>query len=419
MNYQIGSYQYTWDPNCLDLIKAVQAKEGDTKPGKHGTLVLRRGRWRKLESTPLLPLLPTRQQLYSKQEYDQTYGSHYAHQIRRYERKRKDPQSQNHLIINNNQTYTQIAQAKGIHVAEEAWERYAKKMAHLNALTDTLAYMAALERQRIDPMDPEMVAYQALIPNHRDVPLSYWAQKNPESYGSLLKDHERKIKLDQLFALDNLISLGEEIITPFMVSKPLASQKSPDMERLLSHLLSTGIPEQDAKAKVARIPISNRVGETDRKVIERFAHVFCGLTLGYGIEQIQLFDCDTPRASADPSNGILNVGAFLQRSTLYHEMAHFIEFGSDRILQAAELWRDRKATGPPQLLGGTYRDDEIAVPGKFVDPYVGKIYQNGSTEVVSVGLQHFGSAKNMGILYHGDREHFVFMVGLLGALRRV
>jgi hypothetical protein len=62
---------------------------------------------------------------------------------------------------------------------------------------------------------------------------------------------------------------------------------------------------------------------------------------------------------------------------------------------------------------GHFDDDEFAVPDKFVDPYVGKTYDDQATEVLSVGLEHFHSPESMLSLYKKDRQHFLLVVGAL------
>ncbi len=66
--------------------------------------------------------------------------------------------------------------------------------------------------------------------------------------------------------------------------------------------------------------------------------------------------------------------------------------------------------------GDFYGGDERALPGNFFDPYVGKVYDEGYTEVIAMGLQFFDSPTGMRQLYERDREHFLFNVGILNSL---
>jgi hypothetical protein len=136
------------------------------------------------------------------------------------------------------------------------------------------------------------------------------------------------------------------------------------------------------------------------------------------------------RGYAYPPEG-LNVGSInvgdrgnweSQRSLFWHEFGHHIEYSNPEIQRVAQQWRDSRATSNRTeslntLVGGDfYGGDERALPGNFFDPYVGKVYDEGYTEVIAMGLQFFDSPTGMRQLYERDREHFLFIVGILNSL---
>jgi hypothetical protein len=57
----------------------------------------------------------------------------------------------------------------------------------------------------------------------------------------------------------------------------------------------------------------------------------------------------------------------------------------------------------------------MALPGNFIDPYVGKI--NGpagsSTEVISMGVEQFANPPRMAMFYKKYPEHFNFILGAI------
>ena len=63
--------------------------------------------------------------------------------------------------------------------------------------------------------------------------------------------------------------------------------------------------------------------------------------------------------------------------------------------------------------GVGYTDDELALPDHFFDPYVGRVYEWGSTEVFSMGLERFESAESMVNFLADDEEHFALVLGAL------
>lgn len=81
-------------------------------------------------------------------------------------------------------------------------------------------------------------------------------------------------------------------------------------------------------------------------------------------------------------------------STIMHETGHQIEFSDPRIKKAANDFLSRRTAGEKavklkDITGNpNYADYEIAKKDKFMSPYVGKIYSDGDTEVISMGIQY-------------------------------
>jgi hypothetical protein len=122
--------------------------------------------------------------------------------------------------------------------------------------------------------------------------------------------------------------------------------------------------------------------------------------------------------------GMINVGKSLtqegQVRTFWHEFGHHLEYSNPDYRDAAAEWRKSRASSdtPVKLRkiakGQGYKDYEEAFPGKFIDPYVGKVYASGSTEVISMGLERFSRPSDMRDFYSKDREHFLLTLGMLG-----
>lgn len=130
---------------------------------------------------------------------------------------------------------------------------------------------------------------------------------------------------------------------------------------------------------------------------------------------------DRDRAYAN-DNGVLNVGSKPDGSILYHEMGHHLEYSYPDVAQMARDFLIRRASGEPRKLNeldntDIYNDNEIAYPDKFIDSYVGKVYQSGHTEVISMGLQHLVSVKGMYEFYKRDPEHFMLTVKAIQGVR--
>lgn len=113
-----------------------------------------------------------------------------------------------------------------------------------------------------------------------------------------------------------------------------------------------------------------------------------------------------------------------QQESIFHEAGHHIEYPLPQ--EFGELgfhFVTQKADGQArkslrELTGNEgYEESEKAYPGTFVHPYVGKVYPDGTTEVLSMGLEHFTSADRMRRLYEADPDHFAFMLGMFKAMK--
>lgn len=117
--------------------------------------------------------------------------------------------------------------------------------------------------------------------------------------------------------------------------------------------------------------------------------------------------------------GVINTGKDpSDKRVLFHEMAHHIEFENPKYAAAAKDFVLSRATGEEKQLkeitgNPNYRDDETAFPDKFISPYVGKVYKDGSTEVLSMGVEKMVDRETAKDFMKDDREHFLFTVGVL------
>ena len=138
---------------------------------------------------------------------------------------------------------------------------------------------------------------------------------------------------------------------------------------------------------------------------------FVKITNGKGAQSLRTVVFEDERASAR-RDGRLDVGAGFDRSTLFHEMGHHVEFESQLLTkQANSLIRDRSIAGLRTMPG--YNPSEKAYPDHWSSPYTAKSYPDGDTEVFSMGLQHFSDPESMWRLYIEDREHFFVSLGAI------
>lgn len=154
------------------------------------------------------------------------------------------------------------------------------------------------------------------------------------------------------------------------------------------------------------------------------AREFHLLTGGKSASTLKYFVQTVERPHASREGKEVNVGDKPDKNTVFHEMAHHIEFENPGLGEAALSWVKERATSKkPQPLHKLMNDpgydkEEVAYPDKFVSHYVGKVYKEKGkelpyTEVISMGVEHFSSPEAMLSLYIQDPEHFAFTLGII------
>jgi hypothetical protein len=103
--------------------------------------------------------------------------------------------------------------------------------------------------------------------------------------------------------------------------------------------------------------------------------------------------------------------------TSIHEMGHAIELGNDAIGDQARKYLKRRTAGEKAqslakaVPGGGHAPSEMFKEGGFIDPYWGRIYPGGETEIVSMGVETL--FMNPRKLMNEDPESFKWLVNLL------
>lgn len=182
----------------------------------------------------------------------------------------------------------------------------------------------------------------------------------------------------------------------------------------------SAISRQEAERLANSVTLDSSLSPAQAKSAREALADFYELTGGRGSTSLTTLKYDDPRAYANRA-GVVNIGDG-SRATLYHEFGHHAEYVSPQLLESAIAWRNGKATSKTpeklsKLTGLNYDDDEVAMKDKFVDPYVGKVYDGyfgeRATEVVSMGLERFNSPQAMKEFRDKDPDHFNFILGVL------
>lgn len=147
--------------------------------------------------------------------------------------------------------------------------------------------------------------------------------------------------------------------------------------------------------------------------------------LRYDLPQIRLADTtekrsaayvfDTMKGGKDPVIWLSDNDA--STGTLIHELGHQIEYSNPSIKQAANDFLERRTAGKEvktlnELTNSTrFEPHEVAKEGGFINPYVGKIYGDKATEVVSMGVEALWRYPSQFI--KDDPEHASLIIDIL------
>lgn len=118
--------------------------------------------------------------------------------------------------------------------------------------------------------------------------------------------------------------------------------------------------------------------------------------------------------------GTINLGSSFDKRVLWHELAHHME--ADPVAKASAGRYIRRRSGDKgvrslQALTGNmgYKSDEKALVANFFSPYVGKIYDDGATEVFSMGVESFSDPVLLAKRAMDDPQTLEFVSGFIRA----
>ena len=338
----------------------------------------------------------------------------------------KENGSYKHIVFDDGKKYDDILKSQGIEAADKAYENFVRNSA--SDIATQLKKNAVIEDERASiakskdkQLKRELTAFDRLYPQHRyQLTLQEFKDKNPDA--NLLPRLETEEKIDKALSYDSTMKRGAKYTKKLDTSLSRAKttdEKLKIMEEHRNELIKSGMSRQDAIGLVGSKKLdSSIVLRDDKEITSMSATEFYQITGGAGSSTLNTFKRDKPRAYASQHGRDINIGIFPESRTIFHEMGHHVEFEDNRIAAAARDWRDKRATGKEEPLNNLVKDanfdaHEKAKPGNYIHPYVGKVYSDGSTEVISMGIERFHSSESMLDFYEQDREHFQFIMGVI------
>ena len=117
------------------------------------------------------------------------------------------------------------------------------------------------------------------------------------------------------------------------------------------------------------------------------------------------------RSNAEVGRGVMNITVGSREKVIAHEFGHLLE-KNPTIREQAQAFLEQRTQGEQaEWLGDHYHEREITKRDRFIHPYMGKIYSDGYTEIVSMGLEFLYTQPYQ--FATNDPEYFDFIVKLV------
>jgi hypothetical protein len=245
------------------------------------------------------------------------------------------------------------------------------------------------------------------------------AQAEKKNFFMDIERNNKKTKKGEWFKKDekHAAKLDEKML---LAEKELEAVAEETLRRLKAH---HKIDREDAEKWVSQFTDEIEGGENKELIRSGLTDVYL-LTggRGSGIRKITA-DPSIDRSYARRNTREIVFASKLARGlpTVFHEYAHHMEYENPQLAVASRKFIEDRAWSSKTMklkdIAGdqSYDDTEMAFPGNFITPYVGKIYgpAGSSTEVISVGVEQFTDPKQMAFFYKKYPEHFNFILGAI------
>lgn len=290
------------------------------------------------------------------------------------------------------------------------------------------AHRALEEHRGIRPeaMFPELVAERQKIADEAN---AVWDEiTKAASEFDPIAQAEAEQRYNQL--VDKRIEAHKRISAAYQaetdhIQGRLASVGKKQIQRLLD---ASGVTEDEAKAWADSQEITKTASARLTKTkypaatVRRDMAEFYRLT-GGRMNAIKIDSKGDRRANAVGVGDHAVVGTIyldgdFDKRVLFHEMAHHLESDPAMFKASANYIRAMATSQEPVQLrtlhpGAGYGSSEVALQGGFYSAYVGKVYNHGATEVMSMGVEAFAEPWKLGWVIGKDPATIEFVTGAL------
>lgn len=252
-------------------------------------------------------------------------------------------------------------------------------------------------------------------------------QERAQALQALL-DKQREIDAVYLRLSD---ALNEHRYAEINAKQRQVDQADQMMQRMVAQSLERSeVSEKEAKSWAQDIEITPEAEAALRKggyaptQVRKDAAEFFRFVRGR-LEKVRILTHEKTRAAANSPHGkpgqifIPKDGKNFNKRVLWHELGHHIEADPSAAAAARLFIRMRSEAGKSEKLStltgwaGYDEDNEIAFVDHFFDPYMGKIYDHGSTEIFSMVLESYSDPTLLASRINKDPQSFAFVRGFI------
>lgn len=204
-----------------------------------------------------------------------------------------------------------------------------------------------------------------------------------------------------------LAEIGKHIIAPLLSASSVTQEQADSWAK-------NQVIDKSARAKLAK----QGYPEAD---IRRDMAEFYRIT-GGKLRDVAIVTDGSRRANAGNIGHFefneIRPGSRFDKEVLWHEMAHHLEANPAAVIAANGFLNKRreseKVYSLRSLTGNKgYGLREIAYKDGFINPYIGKVYRDGLTEVFSMGVQYLSNPEQAASFIANDPEMASLVIGYL------
>jgi hypothetical protein len=220
-------------------------------------------------------------------------------------------------------------------------------------------------------------------------------------------DSLKELEKDRKTVQEGFKNLGNALISKVIALSPITEKAAQEW--------ANNVPiDKAAKAKLIKMRYPLDQLQADMAEFYRLTHGRLG--------KISISTTPKRRSNAGGITnmvaGSVNVASDFNKRVLFHELGHHLEADPAARMATNGFLLSRRTSEKEKLLNSiiqsnAYEEDEFAYEDHFIDPYVGKIYKNGTTEVFSMGIESFSNPELLASRAAKDPQHLALILGFI------